>query len=86
VTDTAPDLLPPFGDAEHFEVGWVQDLSPAELVQLVESRSYIITLPEQQRRELLAGVADFIATDPALAGREQVGFPYITRCTRARIR
>jgi SAM-dependent methyltransferase len=86
VTDAAPALMPPFGDVERFEVGWTQYLSPAELVQLVESRSYVITLPEQQRRGLLAEVADFIATDPALAGREQVGFPYVTRCTRARLR
>lgn len=85
VTDTAPDLQPPFGEVERFEVGWVQDLSPAELVQLVESRSYVITLPEEQRSELLAEVAEFVATDPALAGPETVGFPYITRCTRARV-
>jgi SAM-dependent methyltransferase len=84
-TDTAPDLAPPFGDVERFEVGWTQQLSPADLVQLVASRSYVITLPDQQRRGLLAEVADFIATDPALAGQEQAGFPYITRCTRARL-
>jgi SAM-dependent methyltransferase len=85
-TDTAPDLLPPFGDVERFEVGWTDYLSPGELVQLVESRSYVITLPEQQRRDLLGEVAGFIATDPALAGREKVGFPYVTRCTRAQLR
>jgi SAM-dependent methyltransferase len=83
---TAPDLPPPFIDVERFEVSWAHQLSPAGLVQLVASRSYVITLPEQQRRELLAEVAGFVATDPALAGREQVGFPYITVCTRARLR
>lgn len=83
VTDTAPDLPPPFTGTERFEVGWAQTLSPAEMVQLVESRSYIITLPEQQRCDLLDEAADFVATDPALAGREQIEFPYITQCTRA---
>ena len=82
---TAPDVPAPFGDVERFEVNWIHQLSPADLVQLVASRSYVITLPEDERRRLLAGVADFVATDPALAGREQVGFPYITVCTRARV-
>jgi SAM-dependent methyltransferase len=82
---TAPDVPAPFGDVERFEVNWTHQLSPADLVQLVASRSYVITLPGQQRRELLAEVTGFVATDPALAGREQVGFPYITVCTRARV-
>jgi hypothetical protein len=81
----APDLPPPFGEVERLEVSWTHQLSPSDLVQLVASRSYVITLPGQQRRELLAEVAGFVATDPALAGREQVGFPYITVCTRARV-
>jgi SAM-dependent methyltransferase len=84
-TDPAPELAPPFGKAERFGVSWVQQLPPADLVQLVASRSYVITLPDQQRTDLLAEVADFAATHPALAGREQIGMPYIARCTRARI-
>jgi SAM-dependent methyltransferase len=82
---TAPDVPALFGDVERFEVNWTHQLSPADLVQLVASRSYVITLPEEERRRLLAEVADFVATDPGLAGREQVGFPYITVCTRARV-
>jgi hypothetical protein len=82
---TAPDVPAPFGRVERFEVSWTHQLSPADLVQLVASRSYVITLPEQERRGLLAEVADFVATDPALADREQVGFPYITVCTRAQV-
>jgi SAM-dependent methyltransferase len=84
-TDPAPDLAPPFGPAERFGVEWAQQLPPGDLVQLVASRSYVITLPDQQRTDLLAGVADFAATHPALAGRERIGMPYIARCTRARI-
>jgi SAM-dependent methyltransferase len=84
-TDPTPDLAPPFGPVERFGVEWAQQLPPADLVQLVASRSYVITLPDQQRTDLLAEVADFAATHPALAGREQIGMPYIARCTRARI-
>jgi SAM-dependent methyltransferase len=84
-TDPAPDLTPPFGPVERFGVDWTDQLSPADLVQLVASRSYVITLPDAQRAGLLAEVADFAATHPALAGRDQVGVPYVTRCTRARL-
>jgi hypothetical protein len=46
------------------------DLSPQELLDLVASRSYVITMPEADRTELLARVREM---------------PYITRCYRARL-
>ncbi|MQS34981.1 class I SAM-dependent methyltransferase [Streptomyces katsurahamanus] len=75
-----PDL---YGPTETFTVEWSAELGPAELVDLVASRSYVIMLPEPDRAELLARVRELTVRHPALAGRERFSMPYITRCYRA---
>jgi SAM-dependent methyltransferase len=76
-----PDLFEP---VETHTVEWRFELGPEELVDLVASRSYVITMPERERGALLDRVRDLTATHPALAGRERVEMPYVTRCFRAR--
>jgi hypothetical protein len=50
---------------------------------MVASRSYIIVLPEERRRELLGQVGELLDTHPDLRGHEEISLPYVTRCTRA---
>jgi SAM-dependent methyltransferase len=83
--NTTPTVFAPFENIEHYEVSWTYRLSPAQLVELVASRSYVITLPDHQRQDLLADVAEFLAAEPALAGKPYVDLPYVTQCTRARL-
>jgi SAM-dependent methyltransferase len=78
-----PEVGPPFGPLERFEVGWVYRLSPAALVDYVASRSYVITKPEPQRAAMLDDVRRLLATHPVLAGSELVSLPQLTRCYRA---
>lgn len=82
---TDPPVGPPFEPIERFDVEWTYNLKPQALLDLVNSRSYIITLPDDQRAELLDDVRELLARHPALAGRAEIGMPYITRCSRTRL-
>ena len=81
-TDVA-DLGPRFGPVQRFEVSWTHDITPAVLLDMVISRSYVITASPDQRDALLKGVRDMLGTNPALAGREHFTIPYLTHCFRA---
>ncbi|SNY45263.1 class I SAM-dependent methyltransferase [Paractinoplanes atraurantiacus] len=81
--DTEPELGEPFARLERTEIRWRHTLSRGELLDMVASRSYVIVLPEQQRRELLGNVEELMDTHPDLKGRDTLDLPYVTRCTRA---
>jgi SAM-dependent methyltransferase len=76
---------PPFGPVERFDVAWEHRLSRDGLVDLAASRSYVITMPEEQRSRVLAQVRHLASTDPALAGSDEVALPYVTECYRAQL-
>ncbi|MFJ4184304.1 class I SAM-dependent methyltransferase [Kitasatospora sp. NPDC089509] len=83
--DTAPVPPAPFGPPERLEIRWEHPTTPAGIVDLVASRSYVIALPEAERARLLAEVEQLLTTHPALAGRDGIAMPYLTRCTRVRL-
>jgi SAM-dependent methyltransferase len=76
-----PDLFAP---VETSTVEWRHTLTPDDLTDLVASRSYVITLPDDDRTALLAEVRGLVAHHPALAGRDRIEMPYLTHCYRAR--
>jgi hypothetical protein len=80
-----PEVGPPFGPVERFDVEWAHHLAPDSLLDLVASRSYVITLPPGEREALLDRVRDLLGTHPRLAGREDIDLPYVTRCSRVRL-
>jgi SAM-dependent methyltransferase len=73
----------PFGPTERFEVAWSATTNLDDLLTLVASRSYIITADEVRRAEVFDGVRELVATDPAIAGRDEFELPYRTFCFRA---
>jgi SAM-dependent methyltransferase len=81
----APQVGPPFGPVERFDVEWSRPAAPAEIVDLVASRSYIITMPPDQRAAVLARVRRLLGTHPGLAGAAEIPLPYVTRCARAQL-
>jgi SAM-dependent methyltransferase len=83
--DTAPLLPAPFGPPERLEIRWEHPTTPAGIIDMVASRSYVIALPEAERARLLADVEQLLATHADLAGRERIAMPYVTRCTRVRL-
>lgn len=83
--DTAPSLPAPFGPPERLEIRWEHPTTPAGVLAMVASRSYVIALPEAERTRLLADVEQLLATHPGVAGRDEIAMPYLTRCTRVRL-
>ncbi len=78
-------LGPPFGPIERFETErWTQALTPDGLVELAASRSYVITLDDARRAELLARVRGLLDR-PGLAGAAELALPYVTECVRAEL-
>jgi SAM-dependent methyltransferase len=83
--DTSPQIGPPFTDPERMEIRWEQTMTRKELLDMVASRSYVITLPVDERRRLLDDIADFLEDRSDLAERQQITMPYVTYCTRVRL-
>jgi SAM-dependent methyltransferase len=81
----APMVGPPFGRLERHDVEWVHHVSPDELIDMVVSRSYVITMPAVGREELLNELRHLIRTHPALAGAGEIAMPYVARCWRTRL-
>ena len=78
------ELGPPFGPIQRFTTApWTTPLTPEGLVELVASRSYVITLAPDRRDALLAQVRQLTREHPDLAHRERIDVPYVTVCLRA---
>ena len=78
-----PEIGPPFGPVERHSVDWVYRLSRAEMIDWVASRSYVITLPDERRHDVLGQVLDLLDRHPALAGGDEIAVNMVTRCSRA---
>ena len=79
------DLPAPFRDVARHQVEWTSYLTPQALIDLVASRSYCITSPENVRTRTLDQVRDLLATHPALTGTGGLALPYVTVCVRAMV-
>jgi SAM-dependent methyltransferase len=62
----------------------VVPIAPARLVDLARSRSSHLTADDATKARLDGEIAELIATDPALAGRDIVDMPYVTCAYRMR--
>jgi SAM-dependent methyltransferase len=80
---TNPRVGAPFGPIERHDVEWINPVSLDTLLELVRSRSYIITLPAEERASVLTEVRELVARRPELAGRPTIDLPYVTHCSRA---
>jgi SAM-dependent methyltransferase len=76
-------LPAPFTDIERHHVEWTNYLTPQALIDLVASRSYCITSPDEVRTRTLGQVRELLATHPALANSTGLALPYVTVGIRA---
>jgi len=80
---------PPFAENADFTApvrrtfAHTQRIDRAGLLALAGTRGFVLALPEDRRRALLADVARFIDTHPRLAGRDLFDLPYVTEVWRA---
>lgn len=72
-----------FTDVERRQVEWTSYLTPQALIDLVASRSYCITSPDDVRTRTLAQVRELLSTHPALANSTGLALPYVTVGIRA---
>jgi SAM-dependent methyltransferase len=77
-----PVVGPPFAPLERCDFEWTYLLPRAAMVDLVASRSYVITLPAEARSALLAAVRQLIDTHPGLSRATEISLPYIAECHR----
>ena len=81
----AVSIGPPFGPVQHRTIEWTHRLTRDQLLDMVSSRSYVITRPAAQRARVLAAVGRLAGTHPDLAGRAELELPYRTECFRAQL-
>ncbi|WP_197382309.1 class I SAM-dependent methyltransferase [Mycolicibacterium mengxianglii] len=79
-------LPAPFGDIERKHFEWTSYLTPQALIDLVASRSYCITSPDEVRTRTLDQVRELLATHPALANSSGLALPYVTVGIRATLK
>jgi SAM-dependent methyltransferase len=78
-----PDVAAPFNRLEYFDVPWSHPLTPQGLVDLIASRSYVVTASADEHDQILARVQRLTEQHPDLAGKSEFSMPYVTYCTRA---
>ena len=67
------------------ELRWQQVVTRQEILDMVASRSYVISMPAPDRAALLGEVTELLDEHPDLRGRAEIALPYIARCTRVRL-
>ncbi|MFD6161981.1 class I SAM-dependent methyltransferase [Nocardia sp. NPDC060256] len=80
-----PYVGPPFEPIERQDFEWICPMTRSGLLDLVASRSYILTLEPPARQQVLNAVSDLLNTHPALTERADIHLPYVTRCSRTRL-
>ena len=72
-----------FRDPEERVFRWRAPYAVDDIVELVTTRSYILTAPPETRSALTAAVRALLATHPDTAGLSVVELPMVTTCVRA---
>ncbi len=79
-----PRVGAPFGPLEHRSWRWTRTITRAALLDMVASRSFVITAPEDERARILAEVSDLFDTHCRTEGGLDVAdLPYRTEAYRA---
>jgi SAM-dependent methyltransferase len=81
-----PVIGPPFGQIEYFVTEWSFPMTPAGLIDLFASRSYVIIASQEERERILGGIQRLLDHHPDLAGRAKFEMPYVTYASRAHLR
>ncbi|MBF4635057.1 class I SAM-dependent methyltransferase [Agreia pratensis] len=82
---TTPPVGAPLERQAYREFRWVAEMSREQFFAMVTSRSYVITMAEAERDEMLARLGQLLDEHPDLAGRTSYAMPYVTRVTIARV-
>jgi|SRR6478752_4902973 SAM-dependent methyltransferase len=76
-----PAVAAPFGPLEQQQWSWVRPMNRQRLLDMVRSRSYVITASDDERARIEAGLAELL-DDVGAVGDATVGMPYVTSAFR----
>jgi SAM-dependent methyltransferase len=79
-----PIIAAPLVVEDYAEFRWENPMTREQLIAMVTSRSYVITMAAADRAALLVRVGELLDSHPDLAGRAEYRMPYRTRVTIAR--
>ena len=79
-----PVVAAPLVIEDYAEFRWENPLTREQLLAMVTSRSYVITMTLADRASLLVRLGELLDTHPDLRGRTEYRMPYRTRVTIAR--
>ena len=83
MSSDAPPVGEPFAPIERRDFPWVHELGRDELLAMIASRSYVITLSEDDRAQVLRDVGQLLDTHPDTRRADLIRLPYVTRASRA---
>ncbi len=83
--DEGPTVAAPFGELETATFTWVDDVTPESVVDLVASRSSVITASAEARGRTVESVRRLFAEHPDVAGMDRIALPYVTHTFRAQV-
>ena len=81
---TTPEVAAPLALAEFAEFRWENQLGREELLAMVASRSYVITMEAAARADLLLELEELLDSHPDTVGLDEYRMPYVTRVSIAR--
>jgi len=81
---STPEVAAPLELADYAEFRWENPLGREELLAMVASRSYVITMEAAARAALLLELEELLDSHPDTAGLDEYRMPYVTRVSIAR--
>ncbi|WP_100811454.1 MULTISPECIES: class I SAM-dependent methyltransferase [unclassified Microbacterium] len=83
IADGGPRVAAPFAGLERRERAWSRRMSRETLLEMVRSRSYVITAEPADRARIERQVLAHIAAHPSPAADGSIEMPYVTHAFRA---
>ncbi|MFI8593610.1 class I SAM-dependent methyltransferase [Microbacterium sp. NPDC078428] len=83
IAEGGPRVADPFATLERREWTWSRRMSPATVLEMVRSRSYVITAAPDERARIEREVVAHVAAHPLRAGDGSIEMPYVTHAFRA---
>ena len=83
IADGGPRVADPFGTLERREWAWTRRMSRQAVLDMVHSRSYVITAEPEERARIEREVAEHLAQHPSPEPDGTIDMPYVTHAFRA---
>jgi SAM-dependent methyltransferase len=83
IAEGGPRVADPFDELERREWAWSRRMSPEAVLDMVRSRSYVITARPEERARIEREVVEHVAQHPSAGADGTIEMPYVTHAFRA---